>query len=277
MLLTEPQILNAEMSADRAAAAVERHDPFVLVRYGDGDLYFMKADTADQLAGWLQAALGDRPGRPPLALAGGEQWSPALRDALRESFAHITGGEHTLLLGDPRSNMFGRELIPYWKDLTATITRSYTAVSVDMFWLTHRRQTGLHRLLRAITERSSAKVLIGREELRPAAGLIGARLITVNPYDAFADSERAARAASDSDLVLVCAGRGGKPIIANLLDSARTIIDAGALFDPLLIGNTRPRPGVTLTERHIERFFTDATGQTAKIAANRPGRLYGPG
>lgn len=262
-----------EGSADIAAGGVERDDPFVLARFGDGDLYCMKADTEEEAAAMLQATLGHRPGRPPLALADGELWSPKLRDMLRDAWTQITSGDHTLLLGNPRTSDFGRELYPYWDSLAGAIDRHYIPVHHEMFWLRHGPQPGLARFCLAVRRSQQRKLLVGRKELRSAAVLIHSDFVDVDPFESVNDAARVVEAAADYDLVLFCAGRGGKPMIAALLDRPRTLIDVGSLFDPILIANSRPRPGAP-SDRDAELFFTSIIGSPVTVSPDRPGRAY---
>lgn len=267
--------MNAAESCALVAHLLESDYAFTLARFGDGDLYCMKADTADEAAAMLQATLGDRPGRPSLALADGEVWSEDLRDALRDAWEAITGlGQHELLLGDPKTSGFGVELYPYWDDLTFNIFRPFGLVHHEMFWLHADPQPELLRFCRALRDSKKRKLLIGRPELAPAAALVEAEFIAVDPFDSLRDVFRVVQVADKYPVVLVCAGRGGKAMIHGLLDRRRTIIDLGSLFDPLYIANSRPRAGMP-TDAQAEAFFSDLAGQPVRVSPNRPGRAYG--
>ncbi len=268
--------LDADESAALAAGGIERGDPFVLVRFGDGDLYTMNAADDKELADMLQATLGDRPGRPPLALSCGEMMSMEVRDALRTAWAAITdpAGEHKLLLGDPRTSPFGPELYPYWEHLTSHIERSYIPIHHETFWLSDRPQHDLLRFCQAVRYSAERKVLIGRAELAPAAALVEADFIQVQPHNSLQDALVAVCCASDYSVVLVAAGRGGKAIIHGLLDPHRTVVDIGSLFDPIYVGNTRPRGGAA-SDAQAEAFFSELADEPVTVAANRPGRAYG--
>lgn len=265
--------LGWDESAHLAAGGIEREDPFVLSRFGDGDLYCMKADTEEEAAAMLTATLGERPGRPPAALADGEVWTPAMRDSLRNAWAVLTAdSDTTLMLGDPRTSDFGRELWPYWDSLASNIIRPFIPIHHEMFWLRAEPQPGLLRLCQALRATGAAKVLVGRAELAPAADIIDADFVEVSPFTSLEDAPDVA-ALVDHDIVIVCAGRGGKEILVRTLAPDRTIIDAGALFDPLYIGNTRPRRGAA-SDEDVEAFFTAVADEPITVASNRPGRAY---
>lgn len=263
-------------SADLAAGGIERGDPFVLSRFGDGDLYCMKADTEEDAARMLTATLGHRPGRPPAALADGEVWTPAMRDSLRNAWTILTTTDaaRTLMLGDPRTSDFGRELYPYWVALAAAVTRTFIPVHHEMFWLRAEPQPGLLRFCRALRESQAAKVVVGRAELAPAAEIVAADFVEVSPFTSLDDAPRVVRECEPYEVVVLCAGRGGKEITVGLLNTYRTIVDVGALFDPLYIGNTRPRPGGA-TDEDAEEFFSRVADSPVAVAAHRPGRKYG--
>lgn len=266
--------MNAEQCCALAAGGIERQDHFTLARFGDGDLYCMKATTANEAAQLLQATLGDRPGRPPLALADGEQWSLELRDSLWKAWLAITSGDHKLLLGDPRTSGFGTELYPFWDTIRAGIQRRFIPVHHEMFWLTDQDQPELLRFCRAVKYSALDKLLVGRAELEPAADLIDAEFYEIEPFDSLTDAPWVVKAADPYPLVLLCAGRGGKAMIHGLLDPYRTIIDLGSLFDPLYIANSRPRVGAPSDEK-AERFFSDLANRSVHVSPRRPGRAYG--
>ncbi len=265
---------DAEASCALAAGAVERQDPFVLSRFGDGDLYVMKADTAEECAAMLQATLGDRPGRPPLANSDAEEWTPDLRDSLRETWDAVTTGKHQLMFGNPRTSGFGLELYPYWDRISAAIQRDYISVHHEMFWLTNQPQPELTRFCKALRNDSRVKVLVGRAETAPAAEMMECDFLEVQPHKSFEDAGWVTDRVAFYDVVVLCAGRGAKEMLRLLLDTERTIIDAGALFDPLFIENSRPRPGQA-TDADAEALFSEVMGRPVSVAQDRPGRPYG--
>ena len=273
MSATLSRTLSAADSAALAAGGIERDDPFVLARFGDGDLYCMNADTEDEMADMLQATLGDRRGRPPLALADGEEWSPELRDALRDAWAAITAGEHTLLLGDPTTSDFGREMWPYWRQLDDGIERRYIPVHHEMFWLRAGQQPELLRFCRSVRASVQRKLLVGRAELAPAASMIAADFVEVDPFASLRDVDTVIRRGRAYDIVLFCAGRGGKAMIRGLLSASRTLVDVGALFDPLYIGKSRPRTGAA-SDRDARAFFSELAGRRVTVSRSRPGRAF---
>jgi len=270
--------LDCAESAAHATHLIVTREPFVLSRFGDGDLYCMKADTEAEAAEMLAATLGPRNGRPPLALADGEQWSEALAYSLREAWDAITNYDGPLLLGDPTTSGFGPELYPYWQTLAARITRPYTAVHHEMFWLRDEPQPELLGLLRAIRDSPYHKALVGRSELEAAAKMIGADFLEVDPFDSLQDALRISWLARQHlrgyDMVLLCAGRGGKEMTRLMLGRVPWIIDVGSLFDPLFIGPSRPRAGAA-SDEDAEAFFSALMGEPVRVAVGRPGRAYG--
>lgn len=266
--------LTAEESCVIAAGGIERADPFTLVRFGDGDLYCMKAQSEKHAARMLRDTLGDRPGRPPLALADGELWTPELRDTLRETWEAVKAFDGSLLLGDPKTSPFGTELYPYWDELLAGLERSYVPVHHEMFWLSDQPQPELLRFCRAVKYSAERKLLVGRKELEPAAAMLEADFQEVHPFRSLIDRSTVVGRGDDYPLVLLCAGRGGKAMTRGLLDKRRTIVDLGSLFDPLYIANSRPRVGAPSDEQ-AERFFTALANQLVTVDPGRPGRAYG--
>ena len=274
MSATLDHTLSLGDSAALAAGGVEREDPFVLARFGDGDLYSMKADSDADLAEMLQATLGDRPGRPPLALSCGELITADLRTVLREAWTAITTGDHTLMLGDPTTSDFGRELWPYWHQIAGQIERPYIPVHHETFWLRGEPQPELVRFCRAVKGSRLRKLLVARPEAAPAARMLHADFHPVPATEALTEARAVIRRGRGYDIVLIAAGRAGKTVIAGLLDPKRTLIDIGALFDPLYIGNTRPRAGVA-SDADAEAFFSEVAGEHVSVSPERPGRPYG--
>ncbi len=266
--------MTPEESAALLADKVERREEFALARYGDGDLYFMRGETLEEVEEALYACLGDRPGRPAGALSGGDLWSPKLRELLLQAWHRFVAYDK-MIFSDARTILvdWGDELLPYWEELTSDLDLSY--VHHYALWLEREPRPELLRFCHAVRSHPGRTLIVGRHELKRAANMILSDFHVVDPYEADLDAAGVIRFVRDYeyDLVLFCAGRGAKLMIAGLLGEGRMLIDAGSLFDPLCLGNTRPRPGDP-SDADTEEFFSAVAGYEVRVSDNRPGRPW---
>lgn len=223
--MTEPETI------ERLVAFLQDDAPFIHVRFGDGDVFFLT-------------------GTGPKLTADGEEWSESLSRRLADAWEQVAGSGCRVLLGDVESydqsdgceEQWHRILVEYRK-----IAGGNEPTLVHMEALRAGRGHALP-FYQAVAQDERRKVFVGPERLAGAARMLGAQHVAVPLHVAHEGAEDNAALIAhvfDPQVVLFAAGRGGK-IMQGYLAAARTDlvqIDVGSGLDVLFTDLRRGTDG----------------------------------
>jgi hypothetical protein len=209
---------------DRLVQLLHAGDPFVHVRFGDGDVFFAT-------------------GTGPKLTADGEEWSPELMERLRQAWVEIVSVEQPLLLGDVESYEVSDGCERQWRGMLA-VARDLRDDLPELVHIEALRVGRGHALdfYMTVAACKCPKVLVGPEYLAAAAAMLDADFYEV-PLRV--SHEVAEEVVSDVvhryGLALFAAGRGGKIMQARLAvdDPDLVQVDVGSGLDILFGGVTR--------------------------------------
>jgi hypothetical protein len=212
-------------------------DPFVHVRFGDGDIFFMSA-TGPQMT------------------ADGEEWSPGLQAKLVDAFGRCVDCVPRLLLGDIETYDVSDGCEDEWLVVLpeADMRRDGPVELVHMEALRAARGHALP-LYKAIADDPRRKMYVAPDYLRGAATMLGADLFPVPLRTAYLHAGEAAHAIASGgyEVALFSAGRGGKVAQGMLACRADDLvqIDVGSGLD-LMFGGVRRGTDAGVTDDRIE-------------------------
>lgn len=257
--------LGLEESTSFLTNKLKNKEPFVFVKFGDGDLYWMAQN--------------------PVAIAGGETYRPGIDEELRKAadtlrrLPYVYFGDQLTCASGPylesEQTVFIKQSlekngIPFQLEEFAGEHVSMQTIVPDERWLhfecllLHRKSAELLEFYRAVKLDGRLKAFIGNWKLTASGIMLNANSSlhsVVHENNAHAEKHRIAslvRFYTEAywDILLLSAGRASKLIAAALAPQFpnRTIIELGSALDPLFIGRTR---GEQLDPEVAREFFKD--------------------
>lgn len=257
--------LGLEESTSFLTKKLQNQEPFVFVKFGDGDLYWMAQN--------------------PVAIAGGETYRPGIDEELRKAadtlrrLPYVYFGDQLTCGSGPylesEQTVFIKQSlekngIPFQLEEFSGEHVSMQTIVPDERWLhfecllLHRQSAELLEFYRSIKQNQRTKAFIGGWKLYGASVMLGVNnnlYSVVDDRNAHAEKHRIAHLSRFYtevywDILLLSAGRASKLIAAALAPQFpdRTIIELGSALDPLFIGRTR---GEQLDPEVAREFFKE--------------------
>lgn len=202
----------------RLVGLLEQRTPFVHVRFGDGDVFFMT-------------------GTGPKITGDGEQWSPLLAGRLHAAWRRCAVAPN-LLLGDIESYLVSDGCEQQWRSLLAELRQLRGSAPELVHIEALRAGFGYAApFYAAVAADPRAKVFVGPDRLGGAARMLGATHVVVSLEVAheYAITTAETVAAGGYEVAVFAAGRGGKIMQGLLAESAPALtqIDIGSGLDIL--------------------------------------------
>jgi hypothetical protein len=212
-------------TVDLLVGLLEKREPFLHVRFGDGDVMFA--------TGVGSKITGD-----------GEEWSPGLQNAMILAWFALVRAKTTLLVGDIETYDVSDGIEAEWRILRQAGEwlrgEPITAVHIEALRCS-RPYAGL--VYEAIRNDPRRKIYAAPYRLKPAADWLGAEHVPVPLRVAHEDAHLVVSqvVVQKPDVLLVSAGRGGK-LIQSFVGEALphiTQIDIGSGLDMLIPDGVR--------------------------------------
>ena len=215
---------------------IESGEPFVYVKYGDGEQQCMEA---------VEGATID-----------GQSYSFEIDLALRKSYNFL----FTL------PNLY----MAFWRDPKSEVDGG---ILLHQNPGTRKDLKPLHDFYKAIRDSSKTKVLVGPPKLRRAAEMLKANFIEVPEKDAFSKRDEIMGKLRlnpvNGGIYLFSCGLLAKVLITDLvrLDPTITCLDTGSSFDPIFGPQTRSQQG---DQKELLSLYADLISSTERI----PRRIF---
>lgn len=212
-------------TVDLIVGLLERREPFVHVRFGDGDVMFATG-TGSKITG------------------DGEEWSPEFQQAMIGSWFALVGAKVNLFVGDVETYDVSDGVEEEWR----VLRQAGGWVRGEPIQLVHiealrcsRRYAPL--VYSAIRKDKRRKLYVAPDRLKPVADWLGADHLPVPLKTAHEDAAlvMSQLLVKQPEVLLFSAGRGGKMIqayVANALPMI-TQIDIGSGLDLLIPDGVR--------------------------------------
>lgn len=229
-------------------AMLHAGDPFVHVRFGDGDVFFAT-------------------GTGPRLTADGEEWTPELGSRLMWAWRTLAEAPVQLLVGDVESYEVSDGCEAEWLEMREQgewLRGRAGNGPIEFVHIEALRAGRGHALplYQALAADRRRKALVAPETLAGAARMLGADHVPVPLHVAHEAVEDAVEAvtAGGYDIVLVCAGRGGKIAQAHLADRLPWLvqIDVGSGLDLLFDGGVRRGTDLRVDRDAVLAAYRDA-------------------
>jgi hypothetical protein len=230
---------------DRLIHLLHDGDPFVHVRFGDGDVFFAT-------------------GTGPKLTADGEEWSVDLMRALRKAWQMLAFAKQPLLVGDVESYEVSDGCEEQWHVLLAEAT----TIRGDAPELVHIEALRVGRgyaldFYEAVAADTRRKVLVGPEYLSAAAAMLDAEHIEIPLRVSHEHVDQVVRDIAYErfgfGIALFAAGRGGKIMQGRLAidDPGLVQVDVGSGLD-ILFGGVRRGTDARVDPDAVRRTYRRA-------------------
>lgn len=235
-------------TVDLLVSRLEAREPFVHVRFGDGDVFFAT-------------------GTGPVLTGDGEEWTPWLQERLRAAWRSLALYPD-LLVGDVDSYLVSDGCEAQWRELVdeAEAIRRAPLNLVHIEALRAGLGYALPFYLAVAADRRR-KIFVGPSRLAGAAEMLDAYHVHVPLRVAHEAADEIVEAVDDLfELALFAAGRGGKIMQAAfaLRAPSMTQVDVGSGLDILFGGVTRG------TDAGIDAATVRASYRAAGLRVSEP-------
>lgn len=240
--------MTEQETIDLLTGLIQTREPFVHVRFGDGDVFFAT-------------------GAGPKLTADGEEWSQDLADRLLGAWYQLALHDGLLLVGDVETYMQSDGCEVEWRGLVrdAEFVRHKPLDFVHMEALRASVGAAIPFYLAAARD-DRAKVFVGPERLAPAAAMLGADHIPI-PLGTSNDPEQVGGVVSRLsrpgrrgwEVAFFAAGRGGKIMQGALsaLKPGLTQVDIGSGLD-ILFTDLRRGTDRNANPEHLRNAYKQA-------------------
>lgn len=237
--------MNEQDTIIRIIRLLVEREPFVHVRYGDGDVFFATHTG-------------------PVLTGDGEEWTPLLQQKLLSAWMQLARCESRVLLGDLETYAVSDGCEPQWRHMLAMFRDLRKEKPTELVHMEALR-VGFGWALpvyQALRNDPRRKVYVCPERLGPLATRLGARHFEVPLHTAHEKAESYAKLLLEAkpEVVLFSAGRGGK-IMQGILSTTApdvTQIDVGSGLDLLIPDGVRRGTDLGVNRERIVALYREA-------------------